>query len=166
MGLLFKTSDIKKSCMWHNIGYSIDPMNEENTVQLCSLYYDSGLPNKVLELNKNNLFDNFLENTDFLTIYARSNFQKLYYKNGMVYLLKIIEKLNKKKCVSQEDKIKKWQSYHDASCIFSSMSEHTKAIEYVQIAVKLSNDFNLDKSKKLLSFQNKHINLNKMLNLL
>jgi predicted O-linked N-acetylglucosamine transferase (SPINDLY family) len=154
MGLLYKPSNIQKSILWHTIGFNIDPTYQENTIHLCSLYFENGMGNMVLKLNQNNLFDKFINNDKFLGIYARCNFQNLHYKNGISYLMKLIENTNKIKMLTNEQKLDKWKNYQDAGYVFVKMGEHIKAIEYTRKALELSHQFHLDLPKKLLSFSN------------
>ena len=164
MGLIYKNNNISKSILWHTIGFNIDPTCQENTVNLCSLYFENGMSTQFLELNQNNLFDKFINNDKFLGIYARCNFQQLYYKNGIGYLMKLIDNTNKMKIVTKEEKIEKWKNYHDAGYVFVKLGEHVKSLEYTQIAVDLANKYNLDLPKKMLSFSNvlvfRHFNYN------
>lgn len=154
MGELYKNANIQKSVLWHNMGFSIDPLNEENTIKLCMLYFEKGFTKKVSEMNKNHLFKNFFENENFITIYVTYNFNNLYYKVGIPYLLKLIEKRRNYICFTPEEKKRKWGNYHDAGYVYAKMAQHEKSIEYTKIAVKLSLKFCLDMYSKLLSFSN------------
>jgi len=155
MGNLFKlNNNIQCAMTWHKMGYQIDPTNKENTIELCKILFEHGLNKQLLELNKNNLFDRFLENQMFLGIYARSNFTQLYYKNGIQYLNKLID-LNKNiPCKTQVDRIEKWKNYHDAGYVYCMLGEIDKSIQHTEKAVDLSNKFKLDMQSRLLSYSN------------
>lgn len=154
MGNMYKSIDIQKAILWHTIGYSINPMCQENTIHLCRLFFENGFTDKVFELNKNDLFQHFMDNSEFLGIYARCHFQKLYYKDGIQYLEKLIDKNIKNNCVTKEEKLEKWKNYHDMGYVYCAMGQHKKSLHYTKIAVELANKFNLDISQKLLSFSN------------
>lgn len=154
MGNIYKSVNIQKAILWHTIGYSINPMYQENTIHLCRLFFENGFTDKVFELNKNGLFNHFMDNSEFLGIYARCHFQKLYYKNGVQYLEQLVDKNMKNNCVTKEEKLEKWKNYHDMGYVYCAMGQHEKSLQYTEIAINLSNKFDLDISQKLLSFSN------------
>ena len=154
LGLIYKNVNIQKSILWHNIGFNIDPMCEENTINLCILYFEKGMTKKIIEFKKSNLFNKLVENDTFLGIYSRCNFQELHYKNGINYLLKLIEKKTNYICFTKEEQLEKWKNYHDSGYVFCKLGEHEKSLQNTSTAVELANKFNLDITKKLLSFSN------------
>ena len=154
LGNVFKHVNTFRAITLYKIGYQIDPTHVENTVQLCKTLFENGMTQMVFHLNKNNLFEKFMDNSEFLSTYSRCNFQQLYYKNGVSYLLKLIKKNASKVCVLPEDRLEKWKNYHDIGYVFCAMGEIEKAIQYTEKAVDLANKFNLDLKSKLLSFSN------------
>jgi len=154
MGTIFKGIDTEKELTWYKLSYSKKPDYPDNFLALCKLLFDMDLSNQVFELNKNNLFDKFMKEPRFLTIYVRCNFIKLNYKDGIKILLDLIKINSSKSCITDYDKNEKWQNYHDAGYVFSALCDIDNSLKYTQKACDLASKFNLPLDKKLLSFQN------------
>jgi predicted O-linked N-acetylglucosamine transferase (SPINDLY family) len=154
MGAIFKGINVEKELTWYKLSYSKKPDYPDNFFALCNLLLDIGISNHVFELNKNNLFDKFMKEPKFLTVYVRCNLVNLNYKNGLTCLLDLIKLNSTKPCVSDYDRNEKWRNYHDAGYIFSTVCDVENSIKYTQKATELALKFNLSLDKKLLSFQN------------
>jgi len=154
MGALFKSISSQKSIAWHRIGFQINPMYEKNTIELCKLLSEAGLENQVLHLNKHSQLDCFMENATFLSIYCRCNFQKLYFQNGIKYLLKLIQKTAPVPCTTEESKIEKWKNYNDIGYVYCAMGNIEKALHYTDKATELAKKFNLKMAHQLMSYSN------------
>jgi len=154
MGNIFKQNNLLKTTLWYKMGYQIDPYNVDNTLDLCDMFFKQGLPQQVFSLNKNNLFDHFMENRRFLGIYSRCFFQEYKYQSGLVYLKKLIEMNASIPCKNDEERIAKWMNYHDIGYVYCAIAQIELAIEYTEKAVELANKFNLSFKNRLLSFSN------------
>jgi len=154
MGTIFKGINVEKELTWYKLSYSKKPDYPDNFFALCNLLLDIGFSNQVFELNKNNLFDKFMNEPMFMTVYVRCNFINLNYKDGLKCLLDLIKINSNKPCITDYDKNEKWRNYHDAGYIFSTVCDVENSIKYTQKAIDLSLKFNFSLDKKLLSFQN------------
>lgn len=154
LGLLYKSFDVLKASTWLKIGFQINPCDVDNTTELIQILYDNGLGYTVFALNKDNLFDQFIDNSKFLSVYARCNFQNQRYENGVKYLLKLIEISSRTAAVTASEKYAKWQNYHDLGYVYSALGCVEKSIAFTQKAADLAIKFNLRLADKLLSFSN------------
>ena len=154
MACMYKKLNPFKAISWLKIGFQINPNHIKNTTELCRLLLENNMAEHVFGLNKDNLFDKFMENEHFLITYYRCNCQKLRYKNAIKYILKLIDLFSKKNCITYEDKYNKWNIYHDIGYIYCSMGEIDKAIEYTTKASIMAIEFNLSLDDKLLSYSN------------
>lgn len=153
-GKLYKSINPMQAITWHKIGFSLNPKHAENTVELCSLLYNNMLGHHVLDLNKDNKLDIFMDNPAFLAVYARCNFQNLRYENGVNYLLKLIEFNSVKRASSYDEKFAKWQNYHDLGYVYSKLGQPENSILYAEKSTELALKFDLPLPNKLLSFSN------------
>lgn len=154
MGKVFKGICFEKELFWYKLSYSIKPDYTENFYDLCELLFENGQINHIFSLNKNNLFEKFMKEPRFLTIYIRCNLSNLKYENGLKSLLDLIKMNSSKQCITEYDKNDKWRNYNDVGYIFCSKCDIENAISYSQKASDLSIKFNLQLDKKLMSFQN------------
>lgn len=154
LGLLYRVVNSMKAITWLKIGFQIDSRNMDNTTELIKMLYDNGLGYTVFALNKDNLFELFIDNPKFLSVYARCNFQNQRYENGVTYLLKLIEISSRTPALTAADKYAKWQNYHDLGYVYSALGCVEKSLTYVQKATDLALKFELKLADKLLSFSN------------
>jgi predicted O-linked N-acetylglucosamine transferase (SPINDLY family) len=154
MGKIFKGVSKEKELLWYKLCFSMKPDYPCNFFDLCDLLLDMGFSNHVFTLNKNNLFDKFMKEPRFLTVYTRCNLTNLKYENGLKCLLDLIKLNASKQCVTEYDKNEKWRNYHDAGYLFCSKCDIDSSIKYSEKAYELSLKFNMELKKKLLSFQN------------
>jgi predicted O-linked N-acetylglucosamine transferase (SPINDLY family) len=108
----------------------------------------------ILALNKDNLFDKFIDNEMMASFYIRCNMSEHNYKDSVTLLLKLIQSGCKKKSITQDDKSKKWGNYHDLGYIYCTMGEIESSIQYTKKAAELANKFNLTLAHRMLSFDN------------
>jgi len=118
--------------------------------------YENGLTKQVFEIinPKKSIYNELMEDSQFLGTYSRCNFQQLYYKNGVPCLLKLIKLSSTKPCKTIQEKETKWSNYHDLGYVYCAMGEIEKSLQYTNKAVELANKFNLSIENKLLSFSN------------
>ena len=154
LGLLYRTIHSLKAITWLKIGFQIDPRNVDNATELIKMLYDNGLGYTVFAMNKDNLFELFIDNPKFLSVYARCNFQNQRYENGVTYLLKLIDISSRVAAVTPAEKYAKWQNYHDLGYVYSALGCVEKSLTFVQKATDLALKFDLRLSDKLLSFSN------------
>jgi len=154
MGRLYKGISKDKELLWYKLCYTIKPDFKENFCDLCDLLLDVGFSNHVFSLNKDNLFDKYMNEPRFLTVYTRCNLVNLNYENGLTSLLNLIKLNSKIPCLTDYDKNEKWRNYHDAGYLFNSRCDIEKSIKYSEKALELAIKFNLELRKKLLSFDN------------
>lgn len=154
MGNLFKGLSKEKQLLWYKLSYNIKPDYTDNFCDLCDLLLDMGFVNHIFMLNKDNLFEKFMKEPRFLTVYTRCNLANLRYENGLNCLLDLIKMNSSKHCITDYDKNEKWRNYHDAGYLFSAKCDVDNSIKYSQKAFELAIKFNLDHSKKMLSLQN------------
>ena len=158
MGNIFKGQNQIKAITWYKMCYQIDPTHHENIIELIKTLFENGVTKQVFEIIdpiKNiPVFQKLMDDVRFLGTYSRCNFQQLYYKNGVLCLLKLIKKASNKPCLTKDEKVTKWSNYHDLGYVFCAMGEIEKSLQYTNKAVDLANKFNLDMWNKLLSFSN------------
>jgi len=154
LGLLYRAANSLKALTWLKIGFQIKPQDTDNTTELIKMLYDNGLGYTVFDMNKDNLFELFINNPKFLSVYARCNFQNQRYENGVTYLLKLIEISSRTPALTAAEKYAKWQNYHDLGYVYSALGCVEKSLVFVQKATDLALKFDLRLSDKLLSFSN------------
>lgn len=154
LGKLYKGISFEKEILWYKLCYSIKPDYLDNFCDLCETLLERGMSNHVFTLNKNGLFEKFMKEPKFLTVYTRCNLVNLNYENGLSCLLDLIKINSTKKCITDYDKNEKWRNYHDAGYLFSTKCDAENSIKYSEKAYEISLKFNLELRKKLLSFQN------------
>lgn len=154
MGYLFVNTNREKALLWWRLAHHKAPENQIYFTEFAQLLFEAGYYDSLIALNKDNLFDKMKYFPPFLSIYVRLQLTKLQYKNGLQDLLQLIKIKAPKKCILQEEKLEKWRNYHDAGYVFSALCDHDNAIKYSEKATDLANKFELDKYKRLLSFEN------------
>ena len=154
MGRFYRQDDIVKCIMWHKMCYQMNPQFMDNTNALIKVFYDIKEIDAIFQLNTNNIFEKFLNNKQFLFIFARCNFIQQKYEKGIDYLIKLIKYSSIEKCKSMEDKINMWSNYQDAGYIYSALCDYSNSIKYTNDALELADKFNLDIQRKMLSYQN------------
>jgi hypothetical protein len=154
MGKLFVGVSKDRELLWYKLCYSIKPDYKDNFCDLCNLLLDLGYSDHIFLLNKDNLFDKFMNEPRFLTVYVRCNLVNNKHENALKSLVDLIKLNSKSPCVTDYDKNEKWRNYHDAGYLFCSNCEIEKSIAYTEKAYQLSLKFNLGLQQKMLSFQN------------
>jgi len=154
MGRLFNGISKEKQLMWYKLSYNIKPDFKDNFCDLCNLLLEMGYSEHVFSLNKDGLFDKFMKEPRFLTVYVRCNLINLKYENGLKSLIDLIKINSTKPCLTDYDKNEKWRNYHDSGYLFNAKCDVLNSIKYSEKAYELAVKFNLELQKKLLSFQN------------
>lgn len=145
---------VQKALLWYKICYRLKPDFLENIVPLIKLLFENGMTQAVFHLNIRGLFDQFMNDRRFLTIYARCHLQLLHYSNGVENLLKLIELNRELVPTTHEEKRSIWSNYHDIGYIYSAMGDIPNSMKYTRIATQLANQYRLSLNDRLLSFQN------------
>lgn len=153
MANVVKSISSDKAIMWHKIAYALKPDLENNLVELFEIFFERGNYEHMQHLNKNNLFEKFLHNPKFVGMLVRSRFSLAQYENATKYMKFLIQNNSQKPAITYEEKLEKYNNYHDAGYMYSHVGDITNAIKYIEKAIDLSNKFNLPLSNKLLSLQ-------------
>jgi len=172
MGNIYKNISKDKQLFWYKLSYNIKPDYTDNLFDLCHLLLEMGFQDHVFSLNKDNLFDKFMNEPRFLGIFVKCNLQNRKYDNNTLKDLLHLIKLNSTKhCITDSDKVDKWGNYLDVGHLLCILCDAKRAIHYSQKAFELSIKFNLGLDKKILSLQNmlcfsdyKYIDQEKMFN--
>ena len=152
---LFSTAYVQRAILWHRIGYVIDPTNQDNIVALMKLYLESNIPKNAVEMNKNGELEQFVDNPRFLRYYVRCLLQELRFKNGLIYLHKLIKLINAKTTkLTKDEKREKWQDHHDIGYVYCFLGEVTKSLLYTERAYELAVKYKLELKEINLSFSN------------
>jgi predicted O-linked N-acetylglucosamine transferase (SPINDLY family) len=153
LGCMYKDKNSEKSLLWHKIAYGIKPDYHENLMALCKILFDTEQYYQFIHLNQNNLFDKFMEDQFFLGMYVRSNFSLCNYKDCIKHMTYLIKCNSTKKCITDNDKLIKYNNYHDSAYMSMHIGDQQNAMKYIEKAIDLSNKFNLPMHNKLLSYQ-------------
>lgn len=153
MATIVKPLYVDKAIMWHKIAYALKPDFEDNLVALFKILFERGNYEHMQQLNKNNLFEKFFNNPKFIGMLVRSKFSLAQYENCIRHMLFLIQSTSQKKAITYEDKIEKYNNYHDAGYMYSHIGDIENAIKYIEKAIDLANKFNLPLLNKLLSLQ-------------
>ena len=153
MALIFRPISIERALVWHKICFGIQPDYFDNFIMMFETYFTMGLYEHMQQLNKNDLFEKFIKNTKFLSMHVRSRFSLCRYENCIKYMLYLIQSNSQKKCVTMEEKLEKYNNYHDAGYMFSHMGDNETAYKHIIKALDLAIKFDLPLVQKLLSFQ-------------
>jgi predicted O-linked N-acetylglucosamine transferase (SPINDLY family) len=157
--LYYKMANVVKplssdsAIMWYKIAYALKPEFEDNFVEMFEIFFERGNYEHMQHLNKHNLFEKFIHNTKFVGMLVRSRFSLAQYENAIKYMLFLIQKNSQKTAITYEDKIEKYNNYHDTGYMYSHVGDILNAIKYMEKAIDLSNKFNLSIESKLLSLQ-------------
>jgi protein O-GlcNAc transferase len=153
MANIIKPLSEDTSIMWHKIAYALKPDLEENLVDLFKIFFERGKYEHMQHLNKNNLFEKFFNNPKFVGMLVRSKFSLAQYENSIRHMLFLIQTTSQKRAITYEDKMEKYNNYHDTGYMYSHVGDIENALKYIKKAIDLANKFNLPTSNKLLSLQ-------------
>jgi predicted O-linked N-acetylglucosamine transferase (SPINDLY family) len=153
MATIIKPLSEDTAMMWYKIAYALKPDLEENLVDLLKILFERGNYEHMQHLNKNNLFEKFFNNPKFVGMLVRSKFSLAQYANCIRHMLFLIQNTSQKKAITYEDKMEKYNNYHDAGYMYSHVGDIVNAVKYIEKAMDLANKFDLPFSNKLLSLQ-------------
>lgn len=153
MANILKPFSMERAIMWHKISFSIKPDYTDNFIELFKIFFERGNYEHMQYLNHDNIFDKFMNNTKFVNMYVRSRFSLCKYENSIKYMQFLIQSSSQKKAITYDEKIEKYNNYHDIGYMYSHMGDIENAVKYIEKAIDLANKFNLPDSKKMLSFQ-------------
>ena len=135
MGVLFRGFSIEKEIMWYKISNSIDPDYFENLFAICkSLFINKKYP-MIIELNKNNLFDKYTNETEFIYYYVESMLTMNKMNKCLKYALLINDYFIKKTIVNNEECFLKWNSYICCAKIYFLQGNIENSIKYMEYAL-------------------------------
>ena len=153
MAVIFKPISIDRAIMWHKIAYTLKPDFTDNFIGLFRILFERGNYEHMQHLNHDNIFDTYLNNTQFVYMYVRSRFSLCKYENSIKYMQFLIQSSSLKKAITYDEKLEKYNNYNDIGYMYSHTGDVDNAIRYMEKAIDLANKFNLPISNKLLSFQ-------------
>jgi len=153
MATIIKPLSVDKAIMWHKIAYTLKPDLEENLVSLFKILFERGNYKHMQQLNKNNLFEKFYNHPKFVGMLVRSKFSLAEFENSIRHMLFLIQCTSQKKAITYEDKMEKYNNYHDTGYMYSHLGDIGNAIKYIEKAMDLADKFELPNSNKLLSLQ-------------
>lgn len=153
MANIIKPISIDKAIMWHKIAFTLKPDFEENFIELFQIFFERGKYEHMQHLNENNIFDKYINNPKFVAMHVRSRFSLACYENAIKYMLFLIQRTSQKKCITYEEKIEKYNNYHDTGYMYSHVGDIENAVKYIEKALDLAIKFNLSISNKLLTYQ-------------
>lgn len=153
MAHIVKPLSTDKAIMWYKIAYTLKPDFEDNFLELFEIFFERGNYEHMQHLNKNNLFEKFIHNPKFVGMLVRSRFSLAQYENAIKYMLFLIKQNSQKKAITYEDKLEKYNNYHDTGYMYSHVGDIENAIKYMEKAIELANKFDLPIQSKLLSLQ-------------
>ena len=154
---LFTTVYVQRAIFWHRIAYNVDPTHANNVVALMKIYLESNIPKNAVEMNKAGELEQFVENPRFLRYYVRCLLQELRFKNGLVYLKKLIKLTSSStttKKLTTDEKREKWQDHHDIGYVYCFLGEVAKSLLYTERAYELAVKYKLELKEINLSFSN------------
>jgi predicted O-linked N-acetylglucosamine transferase (SPINDLY family) len=153
MATVIKPSSENSAIMWHKIAYALKPDLEENLVDLFQILFEKCNYEYMQQLNKNNLFEKFFNNPKFVGMLVRSRFSLALYENSIRHMMFLIQCNSQKKAITYEEKLEKYNNYHDAGYMYSHIGDIENAKKYIEKAIDLANKFDLHIDNKLLSLQ-------------
>lgn len=144
---------IERAMMWHKIAFAIKPDFTDNFIRLFKILFETGKYEHMQHLNKDNLFDKFMKNTEFLYMHVRSRFSLCLYENAIKHMQFLLKSTSNKRAITFDEKMEKYNNYNDIGYMCSHVGDVESAMKYMEKAIELSNKFELPLSNRLLSFQ-------------
>jgi len=154
MGYAFKDIDATKALPWFQKSYTINPNNLENAIDLCNILFHKDRSLEIIKMNDNNSFDQFLDDSRFLTIYVQAKCKEHYYKDCIKHLNTLISRRANEKAITKDDKTWKYSNYLNIGYMYSISGNYNKAIQYSEKAYEMSVKFKLDMPSILTAFTN------------
>jgi predicted O-linked N-acetylglucosamine transferase (SPINDLY family) len=152
MAGIMKPISEDKAILWHKIAYELKPDFEDNLIDLFQILFERGNYEHMQHINKNNVFDKMTHNPKFVGMLVRSRFSLARYENCIKHILFLIQCSCRKRAITDNEKMEKYNNYQDAGYMYSHVGDIDNAIKYIEKAIDLANKFNLPLSKKILSF--------------
>jgi predicted O-linked N-acetylglucosamine transferase (SPINDLY family) len=154
MGYSLKKINPHKSFSFFQKSYEINPHNIENLIDYCDLLHEFGDFKKVIELNKQIPFGDYLKDVRLLTTVVNCKYKEYYFKDLLKQLLYIIKEKSKIPATTDHDKEWKFSNYLNAGHIYSYLGDHEKSLVYSEKAFDICKKFNLKNKLKLSGISN------------
>ena len=156
IGFTNKYTDRNKALFHYKKSFEFNPNNLENMIDLCNMLYENGDSKSVIEMDKNNFFNQFLHDDRFIILYTQSKIKEGYYENCLNYYLYLIDKYNKKnkKELTEKDREIMFSTHMNVAHLYSIDCNFEKSMFYSEKSIELSHEFNIDVKDSLKSFSN------------
>lgn len=155
MAKMYKPLSVERAIMWHKIAQTINPYFFENIIDLFQIFFEMGNFEHMQTLNHNNIFESLIEqkNVQFIGMLVRSKFSLAQYENCIKHMLILIQCSSQKKCITYEEKMEKYNNYHDIGYMSSHLGDIENATKYILKAIDLADKFEIPISNRLFSLQ-------------
>ena len=143
MGFAFKKTNPEKALTYYKKSYDLCPNHLENMIDLIDLYFALGMPQSVLEMDKNDFFQQFLHDIRFVVIYYQCLIDVSYVK-AIKYIKQVIEYYTIRGCNTEKEKEIYFYAHTHIANVYSSMSEHELCVEFAEKSFVLAKKYRTD----------------------
>ena len=143
MGALYEGKDPEKQLWWYKLSYNAKPDYFENLLPLCRILFNKKLYRELVNLNKDNLFEQFLGEQEFLHYYFFSQKLSKLHKDILLCNLQRVKDGSVVKCSTKEQMNLKFENYFYLGSIYFSLGDVMNGLKYTEKAYELSLKFNL-----------------------
>ena len=143
IGALYEGKNVEKQLWWYKLSYNAKPDNFENLLPLCRILFNKKLYRELVNLNKDNLFEQFLEEHEFLHYYYFSQKLSKLHKDILRCSLQRVKDGSVVKCLTKEQNNLKFENYFYLGSIYFSLGDVMNGLKYTEKAYDLSLKFNL-----------------------
>ena len=143
MGALYEGKDPEKQLWWYKLSYNAKPNYFENLLPLCRILFNKKLYRELVNLNKDNLFEQFLGDQEFLHYYFFSQKLSKLHKDILRCILHRVKDGSVVKCLTKEQMNLKFENYFYLGSIYFSLGDVMNGLKYTEKAYDLSLKFNL-----------------------
>ena len=156
IGFTNKYTDRNRALIHYKKSYELNPNNLENMIDLCNMLYENDDAKTVLDMDKNNFFNQFLHDDRFITLYVQCKIKEGSYENCLKYYLYLIDKFSKKKEGEMTEKEKEMNHsyFMNTAHIYSNEGDFKNCIKYAQKSIELSKRYKLDTDTKVSTYSN------------
>ena len=143
MGALYEGKDPEKQLWWYKLSYNAKPDYFENLLPLCRILFNKKLYRELVNLNNDNLFEQFLGEQEFLHYYFFSQKLSKLHKDILRCVLQRVKDGSVVKCSTNEQMNLKFENYFYLGSIYFSLGDVMSGLKYTEKAYELSLKFNL-----------------------
>ena len=143
MGALYEGKDAEKQLWWYKLSYNAKPDYFENLIALSRILFNKKLYRELVNLNKDNLFEQFLGDQEFLHYYFFSQKLSKLHKDILRCILQRVKDGSVVKCSTKEQMNLKFENYFYLGSIYFSLGDVMNGLKYTEKAYELSLKFNL-----------------------